>query len=151
MSRDFSGIIGKQFEPFTFAIERGKIREFAMAIGDGNPIYYDRLRAEQEGFADSPIPPTYATVIEMWGGTDFFEMTKALDINPLKVLHGEQEYEYLGDIYPGDQITGRTTVKNAVSKASGSGGMNLFTLETEYTNQAGEKVLVARSVIIERH
>jgi len=42
---------GKVYPPFEFPIERGKIREFALAAGDDNPIYLDpefaeRVRAE---------------------------------------------------------------------------------------------------------
>ena len=32
---------GKTFPPYAFPVERGKIREFADAIGDPNPIYRD--------------------------------------------------------------------------------------------------------------
>ena len=33
--------VGKTFPPYEFRVERGKIREFANAIGDANPIYRD--------------------------------------------------------------------------------------------------------------
>lgn len=138
--------IGMTFEPFTFTIERGKIREFAMAIGDQNPIYYDIKVAQKEGFRDIPIPPTFPTVIEMWGGADFDTLIQLLHLNPLKVLHGEQKYEYLGEICAGDVITGKTSVIKAEAKK----GMKLFTLQTNYTNQNTQKVLVSLSVIIER-
>ncbi len=58
--------VGMEFGPFTFEIEKGKIKEFAMAIGDPNPLY-------QTGDA---LPPTFGTVIELWGGLDFFELIK---------------------------------------------------------------------------
>lgn len=32
---------GKPFKVRSFTVERGKIKEFAMAIGDENPLYYD--------------------------------------------------------------------------------------------------------------
>jgi acyl dehydratase len=150
VEKDVSKWIGKEFEPFRFVVERGKIREFALAIGDDNPIYVDPEVAKSEGFVDVTIPPTFPTVIDMWGGPDFFQLVKALELNPLKVLHGEQEYEYLGDVYPNDEITAAVKVADAKTKMGNSGGMNLFTLETVYSNQHGEVVLRARSTIVER-
>ena len=31
---------GRSFEPFTFEVERGKIRELCQAIGDKNQIFF---------------------------------------------------------------------------------------------------------------
>ncbi|NGQ93592.1 MaoC family dehydratase [Brevibacillus sp. SYP-B805] len=150
MSKDVSRLIGYEFEPYRFVVERGKIREFALAIEDDNPIYVDRAAAAAAGFSDVTIPPTFPTVIDMWGGPDFFALVEALQLDLLKVLHGEQEYEYLGDIYPGDEIQARTRVADAKTKAGTSGGMHLITLETRYANQRGETVLISRSTIVER-
>ncbi|MCF6095392.1 MaoC family dehydratase N-terminal domain-containing protein [Microaerobacter geothermalis] len=145
MEKDLTEKIGFTFEPYTYLVERGKIREFALAIGDDNPIYYDRERAVAQGFRDIPIPPTFATVIDMWAGPDFEQLIAALKLNPLKVLHGEQEYQYLEEICAGDEITGKSKVISAAAKR----GMKFITLETEYFNQQGKKVLVGLSTIIE--
>lgn len=146
MERDIAAKVGMSFAPFQFTVERGKIREFALAIGDDNPLYHSVEAAREAGFRDVPIQPTFPTVIEMWAGADFDELIGALSLDPLKVLHGEQEYEYVQQIVAGDVITGRTEVVDAAEKR----GMTLFTLETTFSNQAGEVVLRARSLIIER-
>ena len=49
---------GKTFPPYEFHVERGKIREFADAIEDPNPIYRDPAYAAKQGFAGIPAPPT---------------------------------------------------------------------------------------------
>ncbi len=146
MERDIAAKVGMAFEPFSFTIERGKIREFALAIGDGNSLYASPAAAREAGFRDVPIPPTFPTVIEMWAGADFDELIRVLELDPLKVLHGEQEYEYLQDICAGDELTGQSKVVDVVVKR----GMSLITIETAFHNQQGEQVLVARSLIIER-
>lgn len=146
MATEVSGKIGRTFGPFRYTIERGKIREFAQAVGDDNPLYYDVNAAKRAGFRDVPIPPTFPTVIDMWAGPNLDEMVKLLDIDPLKALHGGMEYKYLRDICAGDEITGKGRVLAAEAKKT----LNLFTLETEYFNQHGELVLVARTVVIER-
>ena len=50
-------LVGKEFPLFAMPIERGKIREFANAIGDDNPIYLDPAYAGKSGFGDIPAPP----------------------------------------------------------------------------------------------
>jgi acyl dehydratase len=67
------------------------------------------------------------------------------------VLHGEEEYEYYREIYPGDVITGTPKVVKMEEKTSKSGSkMDMISLEILYTNQNGEKVAKARSLLVER-
>ncbi len=134
------------FPAFSYTVERGKIREFALAIGDDNPVYYDVEAAQAQGYRDIPIPPTFATAIDMWAGADFEMLVERLQLQALKVLHGEQSYRYLEEICAGDVLQGETRVISAKEKV----GMKLLTLETLYRNQAGQDVLVATAVIIER-
>ncbi|KYD08601.1 MaoC family dehydratase N-terminal domain-containing protein [Heyndrickxia sporothermodurans] len=136
---------GLTFSIESFTVERSKIKEFALAIGDDNPIYYDIEAAKKEGFRDIPIPPTFPTVIEMWGGLDFETIIQELDLNPLMVLHGEQEYEYFSDIYAGDTISCYAKVTSHVEKKR----MDLITIESVYKREE-EVILISRSNIIER-
>lgn len=137
---------GKVFATFEFVIERGKIREFAQAIGDTNPIYFSEEAAQKEGFQSIPIPPTFPTVVDMWGGLDFEALIQVLELNPLQVLHGEQTYEYVKTIYAGDRLAAFPQVIRHVTKA----GMDFITVETTYKREQ-KTVLVSRSTIIERH
>lgn len=130
------GKIGFEFCPFTFEIERGKVMELAMAIGDPNPLY-------QKGEA---LPPTFGTVIDMWGVPGFYDQVNKLELNIQKVLHGEQEFEYLGKINIGEKLTGVTKVLDVQKKAN----MDLIKLETKYKNEEGKVVLISRNTLIER-
>src|SRR6476659_7635201 len=47
---------GKIFPSYEFHVERGKIREFADAIGDPNPLYRDTAHAASKGFAGVVAP-----------------------------------------------------------------------------------------------
>lgn len=146
MQNNLSNKIGLEFVPYIYTVERGKIKEFAQAIGDDNSIYYSVEAAKRAGFRDVPIPPTFATAIDMWAGPDFEQLIEALELNPLKVLHGEMQYTYLGDICGGDTIHCSSKVTEAIEKRK----MKLFTFETKYKNQHDELVLISRSVLIER-
>lgn len=137
---------GQELASFSFTVERGKIREVVRSIGDPNPVYTDPDFARSEGYRDVIAPPTFGIVIDLWGGSDFAAMCSTLEMDPVKVLHGEQEYRYYGEINPGDVITAKQRLAGLAEKKS----MCLFVLETEYENQRGEKVLVSRNTVIER-
>lgn len=143
---DRSQVMGMRLPPHTFTVEKGKIKEFAGAIGDPNPIYYDIDKARQQGYRDVIAPPTFGTVIDCWGDMDFMKICVSLKMNPVMVLHGEQEYRYFGEINQGDIITATTVVAGYQEKKK----LHLFLMDTEYVNQAGEVVLKCRHTIIER-
>jgi len=141
---------GYEFPAYTFTVERGKIREFVQAIGDDNPLYTDREYAVGEGYRDVIAPPTFGVCVDFWGGPGFDKLCAELEVNPVMVLHGEQKFEYFGEINPGDELTARTRVVKVAQKKGKSGGMNFVTLETAYRNQRGEQVLKSRMLLLER-
>lgn len=145
MSKDISEQIGLTSGPFLFEIERNKIKEFAGAIGDSNPIYYSKEEAIKQGYRDIPVPPTFGTAIEMWAGLSFENLNNFLKLDLLKVLHGEQTYEYFEDICAGDVIEVKCKVIDAVTKRN----MHAFTLETVYTNQEGRVAMKSYSTVLE--
>lgn len=122
----------------------------AKAIGDPNPIFQDREAARKEGYKDTPAPATFLTVPMMWSTSMPFVITD-LAINFMMVLHGEEEYEYYQEIYPGDVITATPKIAAIEEKTSKSGRkMDMVTVELLYTNQRNEKVARARSLLVER-
>ncbi|HNY67055.1 MAG TPA: MaoC family dehydratase N-terminal domain-containing protein [Deltaproteobacteria bacterium] len=142
--------VGKEYAPIVWEVERGKIRELAKAIGDPNPIFQDREAAIKEGYKDTPAPATFLTVPMMWSTSMPFVITD-LAINFMMVLHGEEEYEYYQEIYPGDVITATPKIAAIEEKTSKSGRkMDMVTVELLYTNQRNEKVARARSLLVER-
>jgi len=142
--------VGKTFDPIVWEVERGKIREMAKAIGDPNPIYLDRDAAIRAGYRDTPAPPTFLTVPMMWSSS-MPVLINDLKINFMMVLHGEEEYEYYRDIYPGDTITGIPKVASVEEKTSKAGKkMDMVTVEILYKNQNNEDVARARTLLVER-
>lgn len=142
--------IGHSFPPFTIEVERGKIRELALAIGDSNPIYSSKEAAQAAGFEDVPLYPTSPTTFTFWGNRQGGNQLASLGINVMRILHGEEEYEYLAPVYPGDVLTGVMKVVDGKTRQGQAGSMDIITTETSYTNQHGTNVLKARSVIIVR-
>jgi len=142
-------MVNKEFPPFTWEVERGKIRELVQAIGDKNPIYMSKKAAIEAGYWDMPASPTFITVPLMWTNI-FMNAIKTLKINYAKVLHGEEDYEYLQEIYPGDVLAGRMRVVSMDEKSGKSGSMDLVRLEMIYSNQKDEVVLKASTLLVER-
>jgi acyl dehydratase len=138
--------IGKIGKPITIHIEAGKIREFAKAIKDANPLYADENAAQAEIGGVMP-PPTFLMTLDHW---DDGSSRPRINIDLPRLLHGEQEFEYLKPIRAGDVLSAVTKVTNVFEKSGGRGGtMTFTTLDTEFTNQQGEKVAIARSTLIE--
>ncbi len=143
--------VGQSFPPFTIEVARNKIHELTSAIGDDNPVYHSRAAAQAAGFSDVPISPTTPTMLGFWGNTGFGRELANVGINVMRVLHGEEEYDYLAPIYPGDVLTGVTTIVEGKHRSSKDGSsMDILTTETRYTNQHQQAVLTTRSTIVVR-
>ena len=142
--------IGVKLPTYLLEVERVKIRELMQAIGDDNPIYLDKSKAQAEGYPDTPCPPTYATLAFQEFTGAYLKILNILDVPLERVLHGEEEYEYLAEILPGDVLHCQMSCESIVEKKTRSGSLDLITLQTVFTNQKDQTVLKARSLIIER-
>ncbi len=142
--------IGVKLPTYVLKVERVKIRELMRAIGDDNPIYMDKSKAVAEAYLDTPCPPTYITMAFQEFTGAYLEIFKMLDVPLEHVLHGEEEYEYTGEIFPGDVLSCNMSCESIVEKETKSGPLDLITLQTIFTNQKDQTVLKARSLIIER-
>lgn len=142
--------VGKGFAPFTFEVDKSKIRELAQALGDDNPIFFDDTAARVEGLPGIVAPPTFPSVLKMWGEGGSSPHIKTMGGNVLRLLHGSEEYEYYAFIRPGDIITGQTRVVSIEEKESRSGPLEIVVLQTDYHNQWGEQVVIARTTIVLR-
>lgn len=140
--------IGKKYT-FTWLVEKGKIREFAEAIGDDNPIYKDAEVARKQGYKDIVAMPTFAFASVIWTGT-FHRVVNDLDIDFARIMHAEQEYEYYQEIFPGDELQGVIEVKQITEKKGKSGNLEFVQFETIYTNQHNELILMEEMLIVVR-
>ena len=138
---------GKTFPPYEFHVERGKIREFADAIGDSNPIYHDPAYAAGTPLGGIIAPPTLLR-------TFLYEPRAAADALKVAdwsyIVHGEQEFEYLAPVKAGDVLTAQERIVSITEKESRRAGkLQIAVIETTFHNQCGEKVQVARRTLVE--
>jgi acyl dehydratase len=127
--------IGKTYPRTTYAVGREKVREYAHAVGETNPLYLNVEAARGAGYADVVAPPMFAVVYAGRAITPaLFDPDVGIDFP--KMLHGGQEFIWGPVVVAGDEITTTTTVKDITTR----GGMNFFVFETDSLNQRGETV-----------
>ncbi len=130
-------------EPYTVGVE--KIREFAAAIGDDNPMCHDRAVARAAGHRDLIAPPTFAIAV-VAGAQEAVVFDPALGLDFSRVVHGDQRFEHHRPITAGDVLS--VTVHVDAIRSLGSNDM--LTLRCEVTGADGDPVTTARSTLVAR-
>ncbi|MEU6745625.1 MaoC family dehydratase N-terminal domain-containing protein [Actinomadura nitritigenes] len=141
LNRDF---IGRSFPPTEpYEVSRVKIREFADAIGDHNPIYRDREAAKAAGHPDVIAPPTFPIVVSL-GNAGLADPD--LNLNYAMVVHGEQRFEYTRPMRAGDVVTCTSTITEIRS----IGNNEKMVIETDVKTVEGELICKSYNTIVER-
>src|SRR5581483_5669604 len=127
--------IGKSYDPVLYAAGREKIREFASAVGETNPLHHDVDAAREAGYADVVAPPMFVVV---YAGRSVFPgiFDPEVGINFTMMVHGSQEFRWGPVVVAGDEISTVTTVKDISER----GGMEFFVFESVSKNGPGEIV-----------
>jgi acyl dehydratase len=115
-----------------FPVEEGKVREFAVAVGDADV---------------GSVPLTFSTVAGHW--RDQAAMVALLGLDLARVVVGGSEWEYHATVAIGDRLRGRRVVKAVGQKQSKRGTMTVITLETRFERADGELAVVQRDTVIE--
>ncbi|MFC7343344.1 MaoC family dehydratase N-terminal domain-containing protein [Saccharopolyspora griseoalba] len=144
INRDYVGFEFHSDEDYE--VTRGKIREFAEAIGDPNPAYRDPAAARELGHPDVIAPPTFAIVVTGAASPNNPIMRPDFGLNYRMVVHGEQRFSYRRPIRAGDVLrsTGR------IADIRDAGRNELVRIETGIRDAEGEQVATAVNVIISR-
>ena len=140
--------VGYETPASELALDRTRLRFFAKAIGETDPVYTDPAAARAAGYADLPAPPTFLFAAELDSGA-IDTLLGQLDIPLRKLLHGEQSFTYHRAACAGDTISVRSRIEDIYDK---KGGALEFVVKTSRaTNQQGELVAELRSVLVCRH
>lgn len=139
MNTDAEGLEGA---PFRMDIERGKIREFAVATRSDHPGYLDD---------EAPVvPATFLTTASFWqhGAADPWP---ALELDQRRGLHAEQEFVFHGPPpRAGDRLTGRSRITEVYQKPGRRGGTLTFAvMVTEFRDESGRLIAEAKLTGVE--
>jgi acyl dehydratase len=127
--------IGKTYPPATYVVGREKVREYAAAVGETDPVHADPLAAGAAGYADVVAPPMFAVVYSARAmGPAVFD--PEVGINFPAMVHGSQELVWGPPVVAGDEITTEASVKDISERD----GMGFYVFETVSRNQRGETV-----------
>ncbi len=140
--------IGLELLSSELALERGRLRLFALATGADDPVYTDLAAARTAGFADLPAPPTFLFAAELDSGATM-QLVETLNIPLAKLLHGEQGFTYHRPACAGDTLTVRSRVQDIYDKKGGA--LEFVVKHSTAHNQRGELVAEMRSVLVCRH
>jgi acyl dehydratase len=162
VNADFAGRV---YPPTAvYEVGREKIREFAEAIGGGDPgafvdlpldplvgadhvhlAHVDPEAARALGYPDVIAPPTFAVILAQRCDAQLVRDPEA-GIDFTRVVHGEQTFTHHRPIVAGDRLVAVLHVDSVRS----AGGHSMVTTRSEIATEAGEPVCTASSTIVVR-
>jgi acyl dehydratase len=129
-------VAGKQWEPQSFEVELERIREYADAVGEGNPVHHDPGAAKEAGFRDVVAPHMFCVVYSAPAmGPAILDPEVGMNIPAM--VHGGQEFEWGEPVCAGDQITTEVNLAQVYEKD----GKGFYVFESVSTNQDGAQTV----------
>jgi acyl dehydratase len=130
-----SDAIGKTYPPTVYAVGREKIREFALAVGETEPLHLDVAAARGAGHADVVAPPMFAVVYCAPAlGPALLDPEVGIDF--ARMVHGAQEFVWGPLVVAGDEVTTVVTVADIREERE----LGFFVFTSESRNERGEIV-----------
>ena len=127
--------VGKQYPPVVYAVGREKVKEYANAVGETNPLHLDPAAARAAGYADVVAPPMFAVVYQspsvMPG---IFDPEVGIDF--AMMVHSGQDFRWERVVVAGEEISTTAAVLSIEEK----GGMGFYDFEVVSKDSDGETV-----------
>jgi acyl dehydratase len=143
LNREYAGRRLTPTEPYL--VSREKIREFAAAIGAGDPAYHDPDQARARGYPDVVAPPTFPVVPAAAAGEQL-RHDPGLGMDYSRVVHGDQRFVYTRPVVAGDELVCVLTVEEIIER----GGHEFITTRVEVTSTVGEPVVTVWNKLVVR-
>lgn len=143
-----SDIVGQDGGSAAFPLDRSKIRELVLAIGEQDPIHTDREAAAAAGFADVVGPLTWPVLVGHW--RDGAALIERLGLDYRRLLAGETSWEYVRPAVAGEEITATRVVEDVTTREGKRGGqMMLVRFKTTLANADGEVLAYQYDTLIQ--
>jgi acyl dehydratase len=141
--------LGRRYGPYRFTVGLEQVRDFVAATGMGvpgrvlgapprgsHPWSWDEQAAAGSPHGGLVAPPAFAATfaIEPFSAAC---MDPALGIDLVRLVHGEQEFEFRGAIRPGDVMT----TSGEITSLRERGPLDFVEVTTTSVNQRGETVV----------
>ncbi|WP_370946391.1 MaoC family dehydratase N-terminal domain-containing protein [Amycolatopsis sp. cg5] len=138
--------VGRSYPPTsTYEVSREKIKEFADAIGDANPIYRDPEVAKAAGYPDVIAPPTFLTTINL-AAINVVVSDPELGLDYSRMVHGDQSFNHVRPVHAGDVLSLTVHVDDIMDRA----GNDFITLRADIAADGGDLVCTTRAQLVVR-
>ena len=129
---------GTTYDAADFAVEADRVKQYAEAVGEENPVHHDPDAAREAGFRDVVAPPMFAVVYSAPAmGPPIFDAIG--ELLP-RMVHGGQEFVWGEPVCAGDTITTQATLSEVYEKD----GKGFFVFESVSRNQEGQETVKAK-------
>lgn len=131
-----SSIVGMHYRyPDFYEVGREKVREYAVAVKNDDPAYFDEEAAADLGHDALPAPLTFISVFGYTAQTAFFANAN-VGINDAQIVQVDQELKFLQPIRVGDRLY-CDVYAHAYRQAHGT---DIIVTKTIISNDKGEAV-----------
>ena len=152
-------------------LERDTLRRFVQAIMDTDPLYVDAVYAAGTKYGEVVAPPLYPVHAfrPPIGGADPLDVLRTdadadgsagndgmyFGLTPIesplkRLLNGGNEIEFFRCLAVGEKCVANARYADVQLKQGKSGALLLVVIETVFTTEAGERLLVNRQTLIWR-
>ena len=139
-----AGYVGTSLPPSApYQVGREKIREFALAIGEGASVCRDVEAARAAGHPDVVAPPTFCVTFTM-PLIEAFLRDPAFGWDYSRMVHGDQSIVLHRPVHGGDELVTTIHVEDLSSRA----GSHLLTLRCEITDAEGGPVATTKALLV---
>lgn len=142
-----ASLVGSTRPGGTLLVTRSRLRLFAKATGQTDPVFVDPDAAKQAGHRDLPVPPTFYFGVDLEVPDSFGHLAE-LGVDLRTVLHGEQEFTYHQMAYAGDELSSSSVVTDVFEKKGGE--LQFMVSETPIINGEGALVVTMRNTLVVR-
>ena len=140
--------IGHRLPGFSARVEASRLKFFAQATGQDDPVYTDEAAARAAGHPALPVPPTFLFCLEM-DAPDPGALRELLDIPVPKILHAGQRFSYHAMAHAGDVLHFEPHIADIYAKKGGL--LEFIVRETRVSNQHGAHVADLQATTVVRH
>jgi acyl dehydratase len=122
--------------PDYYYVGREKVREYAAAVKNEDPAFFDEKAAAELGHDSLPVPLTFISVFGYQAQSAFFENAQ-IATSEAKIVQVDQELKFLKPIRAGDKLYCDVYV-HSIRRAHGT---DIIITKNIVTNQDGEEVM----------
>lgn len=127
------GVVGTHYRyPDHYVVEREKVREYAAAVKNEDPAFFEDQAAAELGYRGLPAPLTFISVFGYKAVAAFFEHAN-ITTQDAQIVQVEQTLKFLQPIKTGDRLYCDVSIES-IRRAH---GIDIVITKQTVTNEAG--------------